>query len=131
MSNGQTEPTPTPDQQAAYARGKREGLIDARLDQHEERLDKINGSLDRFATEMSGLKLGVQRLGDEARSAATTVLATAKALKDERDATAAALRATTDRSNQRWTPAMRLGALMGSLAAFMTGTVTIYLALKP
>ena len=129
MINGPTDPTT--DQQAAYRRGRSEALVDARLDQHEERLDKINGSLDRFATEMSGLKLGVQRLGDEARSAATTVLATAKALKDEREATAAALRATVDRSERKWTPMMRLTAVMGSLAAFMTGTVTIYLALKP
>jgi len=122
---------PTTELQNAYERGRKAGQVDSSLTQHEERLDKINGSLDRFATEMSELKLGVQRLGDEARSAATTVLATAKALKDEREATAAALRATVDRSERKWTPMMRLTAVMGSLPAFMTGTVTIYLALKP
>ena len=114
MSTGATEPTI--DQQNAFERGKRAGQVDAALVDHDERLDKINGSMERLATEMSGVKLAVQRLGDEARSAASTVLATAAALKDEREATAAALRATTERADQRWTPTMRLAALAGSLA---------------
>jgi len=128
MSNGSES---TPEQQNAFERGKRVGQVDAALSDHDERLDKINGSMERLADEMSGVKLAVQRLGDDARSAATTVLATAQALKEERDATAEALKAATERSDRRWTPAMRLAAFMGSLAAFMTGTVTIYLALKP
>ncbi len=129
MSTGATEPTI--DQQNAFERGKRAGQVDAALVDHDERLDKINGSMERLATEMSGVKLAVQRLGDDARSAATTVLATAKALKEERDATAEALRARTERADQRWTPMTRLGAVLGSFATFVGGVVAVYLALKP
>ena len=118
----------TIEQQAAYERGRKAGQVDSSLDQHEQRLDKINGSLTRFADEMSGLKLGVQRLGDEARSAASTLIATAKALKDEREATAAALQATTDRSNRKWTPAAQIGTLLGALAAIIGAVVYVYLA---
>jgi len=125
MISGPTDPTHG--QQSAYERGRSE----ARLDQHEERLDKLNGSLDRFATEMSGLKLGVQRLGDQADSDAATRLATAAALKEEREATASALRASTERAERRWTPAMRLGALLGSFATVIATAVAVYLALKP
>jgi hypothetical protein len=59
------------------------------------------------------------------------VLATAKALKEERDATAEALRARTERADQRWTPMTRLGAVLGSFATFVGGVVAVYLALKP
>jgi len=129
MSNGPTEPTP--ELQAALERGRRVGQVDAALSEHDERLDKINGSMERLANEMGEVKLAVQRLGDDARSAATTVLATAKALKEERDATAEALRARTERADQRWTPAMRFGALAGSAATVLGVAIAVYLALKP
>ena len=129
MTTGQTEPTA--EQQNAYELGRKAGQVDSSLDQHEERLDKINGSMGRLADEMAGIKLGVQRLGDQADSDASTRLATAAALKEEREATASALRASTERANQRWTPAMRLTALLGSLAALTGGAVTLYLAAKP
>ena len=126
MISGPTELDP----QAAYERGKHAGKLDATVADHEERLNKLNGSLDRFATEMAGLKLGVQRLGDQADSDAATRLATAAALKEEREATASALRASTERAERRWTPAMRLTALLGSLAAVVGGAVALYLAVK-
>jgi len=119
---------PTPEQQAAYERGRKAGQVDSSLDQHKERLDKLNGSLARFADEMAGLQLGVQRLGDQADSDAATRLATAAALKEEREATASALRASTERSNQRWTPTMRLTALVSAIAGAAALPVTIYLS---
>jgi archaellum component FlaC len=123
--NGQTEPTT--EQQNAHERGRKAGQVDSSLDQHEKRLDKINGSMTRLADEMGGVKLAVQRLGDDARSAATTVLATAKALKEERDATAEALRARTERADQKWTPMVRFGVFMGSFAALVGALAYVYL----
>ena len=117
----------TPEQQTAFERGRKSGQTDSTLEQHEDRLDKINGSLARFADEMSGLKLGVQRLGDEAHSAAATLIATAKALKDEREATAAALRLSTERSVRRWTPAAQVATILGTFVMGMAVVVTIYL----
>jgi hypothetical protein len=122
---------PTTEQQNAFARGEKAGQVDYTLADHGGRLDKINGSMGRLADEMAGVKLGVQRLGDEFRAAAATALATAQALKDERVATADALKASTERAERRWTPAMRLTALLGSLAALTGGAVTLYLAAKP
>jgi len=118
---------PTTEQQNAFARGREAGRLDSILDQHEERLDKINGSMTRLADEMGGLKLGVQRLGDQASSDAATRLATAQALKEEREATAAALEATTNRANQKWTPRLTLAAFLGSIATVSGVGVTVYL----
>ena len=128
MTTGRTEPTT--EQQNAYERGKRVGQVDASLDQHELRLDKSDVIHVRTDSEMNGLKLGVQRLDDRAASDAATRLATAQALKEEREATAAALEATTNRSNQKWTPAARLTAFLGSIAAVVGAVVYIYLASK-
>ena len=126
MTNGQIELTI--EQQNAYNRGMKAGQVDSNLDQHEDRLDNLTDAVGRLVDEMSGLKLGVQRLGDQADSDAATRLATAAALKEEREATASALRASTERANQRWTPTMRLTALVSAIAGAAALPVTIYLS---
>ena len=122
---GQTEPTT--EQQNAYARGVKAGQVDYTLADLGGRIDKMDGSLSRFADEQGKLALSVQRLGDEARSAAATLIATAQALKDEREATAAALKATTERSVRRFSPASQLATIFGTFVMGMAVVVTIYL----
>lgn len=55
-----------------YERGVKEGRVDARLDGHEERLDKINGSIDRFSKSQENLakavSVGLEKLASEIRS---------------------------------------------------------------
>ena len=123
----------TVEQQTAYERGRKAGQVDSSLDQHEERLDKLNGSMGRLAegyervrNEIAAVNMGLQRLADEAAAAARTVLATATALKDERLATAEALKASTERSSRRWTPAAQIGTLLGALAAIIGAVVYVY-----
>jgi chromosome segregation ATPase len=121
---GQTEPTT--EQQNAFERGVKAGQVDSSLGQHEERLDKINGSMTRLADRMAGVELGIQRLVDQGAADASARLATAQALKEEREATAAALEATTNRANQKWTPRYTIAAFLGSLATATAAGVAIY-----
>jgi hypothetical protein len=81
--------------QEAFDRGAAAGEIAARLLGHDKHFEKINGSLDRVAEEMHGLKLAVQRLGDQAVSRDATVLTTAAALKDAEEA-------RRDKTEQAW-----------------------------
>lgn len=95
---------------AAYERGVTAGEIAARLAGHDEHFASINGSLVKMAGDLHALNMGVQRLADQAESAAKTVLTTAAALKDAEDA-----RRTI--SDQSWSPLARLATAIGALAA--------------
>lgn len=57
---------------AEYERGLKEGRVEARLDGHDERLDKINGSIDRFSKSHDNLSraisVGLEKLASEIRS---------------------------------------------------------------
>lgn len=73
-----------------YDKGHVAGGIDARLAGHDEHFARINGSLADVANELREVKLALQRLGDAANSDRHTVITTAKALKDAKDAEHAA-----------------------------------------
>jgi hypothetical protein len=87
---------------AALARAYRDGQVDTKIEQHEARLDAINGSVARTATALAELVEAVHSLRDdfnhaeEARKAKDavvdmmyedriTALSTAKALKENSD----------------------------------------------
>ena len=158
--SSETEPTIDPRYEQGrhgrgldYARAVHDGQLEARLDQHEKRLDKINGSMDRLAVEMASLGGGVQRLGDQAIAAVATAAAAAAALKEADQARAAALVSTAsalrgadaDRrvevtevqtrkraeEEQRWAPKVRLAAILAGCGAFIGSLATVYLAAKP
>ncbi len=112
----------------AFERGQHEGITGVRLDHHEERLDKMNGSIDRLTGEVRGVRLDLQHLGDQVTSGAAAALTIAQALKDERVSTAEALKVSTDRSNAKWTPVQLLIGFIGSLAA---ATTSVYLIVHP
>jgi len=107
---------------AAYDRGVIAGEIAARLANHDMHFASINGAVTDLVTEMHGMRLDVQRLGDQADAAAKTVLATAAALKAADDAR----RAQSDRT---WSPWTR-GFAVITVAAVLVATVVSILALQ-
>jgi hypothetical protein len=98
-----TEPT-------AYDRGVIAGEVAARLAGHDEHFAAINGALTRVAEELHGLRLAVQRLGDQAAARDATAATTAAALKDADDA-------RRDAAERRWSPVAKVFAVLGALAA--------------
>ena len=105
----------------AYARGKTEGRIEARLDGHDKQLLAINGSVERSAEALAELTRQVQRLGDQAIAREATVITTAKALKDAQDA-------QRDKTEQSWLTPIRLVSILVALAT-VAGTIVGLFAL--
>jgi hypothetical protein len=106
----------------AYERGTVAGRVEQRLNEHATHLDKINGSMERVANELHGLKLAVQLLSQQAISRDATVVTTAAALKDAEEAR----RSKTEAS---WSPWQKLFAVLGAAAA-MAAVIGLYFALK-
>ena len=104
--------------EAAYERGQRAGEVDARLNDHDRKFEKINGSMDRFALEMKSLAMAVQRLGDQAISRDATVVTTAAALKDAEEA-------RRDKADRKYTPMERLITALGA-AGVCAGSIIAY-----
>ena len=65
--------------QEAEARGRREQLVDSRLDHHQERLEAINGSVARSAKAIESLGEKVDRLGAKIDQTEAVNIALAKA----------------------------------------------------
>ncbi len=83
-----------------------DGRIAERLDGHEKRLAAINGSINKVGTELEGVRLELQRLGDNAIAASATVIATALAL--EKADTARRIKSDTN-----WSPIQKVIAIVG------------------
>ena len=67
----------------AYAQGRRDSDVDSRLRSHENRLNAINGSIERHANEAAKLRESIGGLGDKI-DAVNQSLATRAALEAER-----------------------------------------------
>ena len=70
-----TEPT-------HFEHGRHQGVQDRQLQEHQNRLDKINGTIVQFTEAMHGHTLAIQQLRSDFTSAAERVIATAKTLKE-------------------------------------------------
>jgi hypothetical protein len=105
----------------AYDRGVKAGEIAEQLRRHDIHFSEINGSIDRTARALEGLRLDVQRLADQAESDAKTRIATAQALKDAED-----VRRNT--AETRWTPVQRGIAVLGALLTAAGFALALYLA---
>jgi hypothetical protein len=103
-------------ERSEYDVGHAAGAIDARLAQHDRHFEAINGSIRDVASEMSAMKLLLQRLADSADSDRRTVVTTASALKDAEEAR----RSTT---TDRWSPWQKGAVIIGAI-----GTVVGILA---
>jgi hypothetical protein len=89
--------------------GHEAGQIDARLAGHDRHFEAINGQLGRVADELAGIRMAVQRLGDQAVARDATVVTTAAALKDAEEA-------RRDKTEQSWSPLTRIVAVLSGLA---------------
>ncbi|MGV8973635.1 MAG: hypothetical protein ACOH10_15050 [Rhodoglobus sp.] len=72
--------------------------------------------VDHHETEIGDLKLTVQRLDLDATARDKTVIATAAALKDAKDAQEATARSEAAKKEQSWSPAAKIIAALGSVA---------------
>lgn len=95
-----------------------QGRIDQRLDNHDKHFEQINGSMQKVATNLAELNLGIQRLIDSSAADRATVLTTAKALKDAEEA-------RRDKGEQSWSPVQRLIAITVALAAIAGVIITL------
>jgi chromosome segregation ATPase len=96
-----------------------------------EKVSEIRSRLDRHEKDISDLKLTTQQLASDAIAKDLTVIATAKALSEAKEAADAAAQSEVQRSNSRWTPLERLSTGLGAVAAIIIASVTTYLAMKP
>lgn len=96
------------DMQAAFERGR----LAERVNEHDRRLDKINGSMDRVADELAQLRLSIQSIVDADIARDDRTVSTAKALSDA--------------SERLWTPWMRLGALAVAVSTIFAMGVSIF-----
>jgi hypothetical protein len=103
----------------SYDAGHAAGVTDARLSGHDQHFARINGSIERMAGELAGVKLALQRLADAADSDRHTVVATATALKAAEEARRAL-------GTDRWQPWQKAVALIGG-AGTLIGIVVLVL----
>jgi hypothetical protein len=115
------------------------GVQDQRLEGHDVHFEKINGSqadaardLAFLKTEMTALRMDLQRLTDAVNANQKTVATTALAVESERRSTAEAVETqrTTirDSAERRWSPLSRMVGLVsviGGLAAFVTWLISL------
>lgn len=117
-------------QESEFDRGHIAGGIAERLASHDRHFEAINGSIADVARELAGLKLGVQRLADQAVADAKTRVTTAEAVEKARKEAADALESERvvrrERSDQSWTPWQRLLAVIAGLGV----VISIWLALS-
>lgn len=95
--------------QTPYERGVRAGAQQEQIDEHDRHFIRINGSLEKVASNLAVLSMGVQRIEDAMASNEKTVTATARALKEA--------------SDKAWTPWARFFAVIGAMSL----TVNLYL----
>lgn len=116
---------------SAYDRGVAAGEIAARLANHDQHFANINGSVNRLADDLSALRLELQRQADAASAERQAVVAVAEALRQAeltRQETLKETRAVRqDTAQRRWSPLMRLAAVIGALAA-LAGIIAAFLA---
>lgn len=98
--------TETP--QEAFARGSVAGEINARLAGHDEHFKAINGSIERLATSMEGVRLELQRNNDAQLARDATVVTTAAALE-------AARKTRQEQSEHVWAVPARIYAFLGAI----------------
>ena len=92
----------------AFARGVTAGEVAEQLRRHDTHFSQINGSIDRTAAALEGLRLDVQGLRDQMKADQKTVVVTAQALKDEGQA-------RRDKSDTNWVPVARLFAVVAAI----------------
>jgi len=91
--------------------------MEGKLDGVVEKVSDLRAEVTQHRGQLYILEAKTQQLASDARGAEETRIATANAVKQADEARVAAAKAQVDNSTQRWTPAMRLYATLGALAA--------------
>ena len=81
------------------------------------KVDTVIPRVEHLEGDVGQLKMSVQRLGDEAEANATTVVATAKALREAKEADDRKIAADLRQSETFWTPYNRLITILGGISA--------------
>jgi chromosome segregation ATPase len=114
----------------AYDRGTVAGEIGARLAGHDKHFARINGSLERVATELHEINLNIQKLSDktEARDQRLEDQAAAREATAKIAATALekAEQARRAKSESAWTPFARLAVAISTIAGVIGIALAIY-----
>jgi hypothetical protein len=98
---------PTDDEQQAYDRGKIDGVLAAKVAEQGAHLNRINGSMEKVATSLADLVLGVHSLEQQMA-----------ALKDAEDA-----RRMADET--KWAPWARIAAIVVAATAVLSLVVLV------
>ena len=108
-------------------------------------LTRMEGKLDNVVDKVSDLRVEVtqhrdainrlesktQQLSSDAKGAEETRLATALAVKTADEARVAAAKAQVDSSDRKWSPALRISVIFGSIFTGLMMVVALYVAMKP
>jgi len=105
--------------------------MEGTLNNVNDRLGGVIVRVDRHETVLGELQLSVQRLDLNATSSAATVIATASALKDAKEAQEATSRAEVAKTEQAWSPITRLFAVLAAIGTVASGVLSFYLIFKP
>lgn len=95
--------------------------IEGKLDLMSSQLSDVRIVVARHDTDINHLKATTQQLGSDAVNREITVTATAKALAAAEDARRVA-------AESRWSPAMRIGAILSVIATGLSAVATAYIA---
>jgi hypothetical protein len=101
----------------AFVRGVTAGELAQWRKQIDSHFVVINGSQQDTADELREIRMLMQRLTDAFESSARTEIAKASALKTERESKAEELKAALSKSDQNWTPLVRVGMVLAALLA--------------
>lgn len=107
----------------SYERGQIDGKVQAHLESHDGRLDRVEAMLTTVTRDLNSLVLATQHLEEAAKADKETAKATARALAE-----AEAMRRA--RSEDHWTPYQRVFAGIGALSAF-TGCAYLLVEVLP
>jgi TolA-binding protein len=92
-----------------------------------EKVGDLKGRVDRHEQDINMLKADTQQLRSDAVAKDLTVIATAKALSEAKEAADAAGRAEVAQSERRWSPFARTMTVVATGAAFCAALATLYI----
>ena len=105
--------------------------MEGKLDNVVDKVSDLRAASIRNRADIDKLQSGQQQLESDMKGAEETRLATALAVKTADEARVAAAKAQVDSSDRKWSPALRLAVIFGSLFTGLMVVVAFYVAMKP
>jgi hypothetical protein len=116
----------------AFERGQVAGEVNTRLGGHDDHLARVNGHLSEIAIQLKTftmvqqeILLKLQQVVDGIAADRTTMVATAKALKESGEQRREVDNEVRAKQDQRWSPLARVGVAAGIIGVI--ATIVIYL----